>query len=134
MAFKIIWFFFREKTEFIPARLNNQYKAWNYKKRRTKRLNRVYTGHEKPEKQVNFVKSHGKNNENFKKLTKAMKVVMKKNLPVLLFFNLFSVNCISFYYHRFYCFYDLHENSSTKKYVKKCRYVLQWQIWKWIIH
>ena len=38
---------------------------------------RVHMGHEKPEKpekQVTFVKSH----ENFKKLTKFMKVVMKK--------------------------------------------------------
>ena len=79
--------FFKEKTEFIPARLNSQYKAWNYKKRRTKRLNRVHTGNEKPEKQVHFVKSHGKNHENFKKLAKAMKVVMKIKIIISLVFK-----------------------------------------------
>ena len=42
------------------------------------RDNRVHTGHAKPEKQFTFVKSHGKSHENFKKLTKVMKVVMKK--------------------------------------------------------
>ena len=43
--------------------------------------NRVHTGHEKPEepeKQVTFVKSLEKSHENFKKLTKVMKVVIKK--------------------------------------------------------
>ena len=46
---------------------------------------RVHTGHEKPEKpgkQVTFVKSHGKSHENFKKLTKVIKVVMKKKCTV----------------------------------------------------
>ena len=46
---------------------------------------RVLTGHEKPEKpekQVTFVKSHGKYNENFKKLTKVMKVVVKQRYTV----------------------------------------------------
>lgn len=68
---------------------------------------RVHTGHEKPEKpgkQVTFVKSHGKSHENFKKLTKVIKVVMKKNVPLMQFFNLFSINCISFYYHCYYYF------------------------------
>ena len=49
-------------------------------------------GHEKPEKQVTFVKSHEKSHENFKRLTKVMKVVMKKKSTVIVqFFNLFSI-------------------------------------------
>ena len=35
-------------------------------------------GHEKPKKQVTLVKNHGKSHENLKKLTKVMKVVVKK--------------------------------------------------------
>ena len=68
----------------------------------------VHTCHEKrekPEKQVTFVKSHEKSHEKFKKPTKVMKVAMKKkNLPLVQFLNLFSINCTSFYYHCYFYF------------------------------
>ena len=58
---------------------------------------------EKPEKQIIFLKSHEKSHDNFLKINKVMKVVMKKiyiyTVRLVQFFHLFSINCISFYYH-----------------------------------
>ena len=68
-----VWEFFRTDLKLVVCLVEMVVKAGL-----TAYIDRVHTGHEKPEKQVFFVKSHERSHENFKKLTNVMKVVMKK--------------------------------------------------------